>query len=286
MAVYERSWRRFSGRLGSLRWRFLVVTRFALREVFSSRMFTAFYVLCAIPSVVGLFLVYFSHNLGLLRQLGLTEEFMEGLTLPFFQILFSWQATPAFLVAVIVAPTLLAADLANGALPLYLSRPLRRADYVLGKLAVLGTLLSPITWMPGISVWALQAYLEGGGWWWSHRRIGIAYLVGHLTWIVVISLLSVALSAWLRHRWAARAGLLGLFFVLGGLASTLNLTLKTHWGDVLNLGQCIALVLAHLFDPTTALPIPVAAAWASLVAASVFSLLLLNRKLRAHEVVR
>jgi ABC-2 type transport system permease protein len=62
-------------------------------------------------------------------------------------MLFSWQAMPAFFVAVIVGPSLIAADLANGALPLYLGRPVDRRDYVLGKLAVLAILLSPMTWV-------------------------------------------------------------------------------------------------------------------------------------------
>ena len=40
-----------------------------------------------------------------------------------------------------------------------------------------------------------QAYLEGGGWGFENWRIGVAYVVGHLTWIIVISLLTLAISA-------------------------------------------------------------------------------------------
>ena len=138
MAVYERTWRRYTGRADAASaWRFLVITRYALGEAFASRIFTAFYAACFLPTLVGLFLVYLSHNLGLLEQIGLTEELMGGLTMTFFQYLFMWQAVPAFFVAVILAPGLVAPDLANNALPLYLSRPINRRDYVLGKMAVL-----------------------------------------------------------------------------------------------------------------------------------------------------
>ncbi len=63
MAVYERTWRRYLGELTPLRWRWLVVTRYALADAFASRLFTAFYALCFLPSVVGIFFIYLSHNL-------------------------------------------------------------------------------------------------------------------------------------------------------------------------------------------------------------------------------
>ena len=174
MAVYERIWRRYDGALTPLRWRTGVVTKYALGEAFSSRIFTAFYVLCLLPTLVGVFLVYLSHNTSLIQQFGLTKEFMGGLTSIFFQILFAWQAFPAFFVTVIVSPSLIAADLSNNALSLYLSRPINRRDYVLGKMAVLALLLSPITWMGGLLIFGLQAYLEGNGWGLDNWRIGMA----------------------------------------------------------------------------------------------------------------
>ena len=39
MAVYERTWRRYLGELTPLRWRWLVVTRYALADAFASRLF-------------------------------------------------------------------------------------------------------------------------------------------------------------------------------------------------------------------------------------------------------
>ena len=88
MAVYERIWRRYDGELTPLRWRAAVITKYALAEAFSSRIFAAFYVLCLLPTVIGVFLVYLSHNVSLLEQVGLTKEFMGGLTSVFFQFLF------------------------------------------------------------------------------------------------------------------------------------------------------------------------------------------------------
>jgi len=285
MAVYERIWRRYQGDLTPLRWRAGVITKYALAEAFSSRIFTAFYVLCLLPTLIGVFLVYLSHNVSLLKQVGLTEEFMGGLTAVFFQFLFLWQALPAFFVAVIVSPSLIAADISNNALSLYLSRPVDRRDYVLGKMAVLGLLLSPITWMGGLLIFVLQAYLEGGGWGGENWRIGTAYLVGHLTWIVVISLLTLAISAWVRFKPAARGALFGIIFILSGFAEAINAVTGTSVGDLIHLTRAIVNVVMSIFGAPTHGDLPIALNWLTLIATSLLSIWMLHRKLRAHEVV-
>ena len=40
-------------------------------------------------------------------------------------------------------------------------------NYVLGKLAVLGLLLSAVTWVPGLLLFSLQSGLAHNGWFWS-----------------------------------------------------------------------------------------------------------------------
>jgi len=286
VAVYERSWRRYEGPLTPLGARFLVVTRYALADTFASRLFTAFYAACFLPSLGGLFFIYLSHNLKLLEQLGMPQDLMEVLTSKFFMLLFSWQAIPAFLVALIVSPSLIAADLANGALPLYLGRPIDRRGYVLGKAAVLAILLSPMTWVMGLAVFGLQASQAGGGWWRDNWRIAAAYLVGHLTWIVVISVLTLAISAWVRFKPAARGALFAIIFVLAGFATAVNQFTGTAVGDLVHLVRAINSVVLALFGAPTPSDLAVGWNWFTLLAVTVLSVWLLDRKLRAHEVVR
>jgi len=286
MAVYERTWRRYAGVLTPLKGRFLVVTKYALADAFASRLFTAFFAVCFLPSVVGLLFIYISHNAALLQQLGMPAEVMDVLTKKFFMILFSWQAVPAFLVAVIVSPSLISADLANNALPLYLARPIDRPEYVLGKMTVLAILLSPMTWVMGLLIFGLQAYFEGGGWWLQNYRIGLAYLVGHLVWIVVISVLSLAISAWVRFKPAARGGLFGIFFILGFFGQAVNRATGTSLGDLVNLGRAISSVVLAIFGASTPSGLPVIFSWLTLAVTTALSVWLINRKLRPHEVVR
>lgn len=285
MAVYERTWKPYNGPLTPVRSRFLVVTRYAIADAFASRLFTAFYAICFLPSLVGLFFIYLSHNVTLLEKLGMPMDLMNVLTSQFFMVLFGWQALPAFLVALIVSPSLISADLANGALPLYLGRPIDRPDYVLGKAAVLAILLSPMTWVMGLTIFGLQAYLEGGSWWIDNYRIALAYLVGHLTWIVVISMLTLAISAWVKFKPAARGALFGIIFILAGFGTAVNGVTRTSWGDLFNLVRSINSVVLSLFGAPTPSGLPVVFNWLTLITVTLLSIGLLNRKLRAHEVI-
>ena len=78
----------------------------------------------------------------------------------------------------------------------------------------------------------MQAIMEGDGWWWREIRIGIAYLIGHWAWIVVVALVSLAISAWVRFKPAARGALFGIIFILAGFAQAINAVTNTSIGDL------------------------------------------------------
>ena len=62
MAVYKRSYRGYAGPLTPDWSRFAVIPRYAYRDLFHSKIMTAFFVLCFVAPLVFLFLLYFSHN--------------------------------------------------------------------------------------------------------------------------------------------------------------------------------------------------------------------------------
>jgi hypothetical protein len=138
----------------------------------------------------------------------------------------------------------------------------------------------------GLALFLLQAVEEGGGWGLTNWRIGLAYLVGHLVWILVISLLALAISAWVRFRPAALGALFALLFVLSAFGSAVNGITSSSIGDVVHLTRAIASVVQHLFGAPTSSGLPVAVNWLTLAAVALLSLWVLRRKLRAHEVVR
>ena len=141
--------------------------------------------------------------------------------------------------ALFVGPALVAPDLRNNGLPLYLSRPFSRTEYVLGKMAVLVVLMSLVTWIPGLLLFLFQGYLEGAGWLGNNLRIGAAIFAGSWAWILVVSLVALAISAWVKWKPVARVSLLIVFFVLTGFAQALNVALDTWWGHLLSLSNAM-----------------------------------------------
>jgi ABC-type transport system involved in multi-copper enzyme maturation permease subunit len=71
------------------------------------------------------------------------------------------QQTFVFFVTVYVGAGLIANDRRANALQIYLSKPLTRAEYVLGKLAILMTFLALVTWLPAIVLLIVQIAFAG-----------------------------------------------------------------------------------------------------------------------------
>lgn len=290
MAVYERNYGRYQGALTPSWSRFLVLPRYAYQEVFKSKAFIAFFSLCFVAPFAGLLIIYLHHNLSALQLMGMSfAQLREALPIDgwFFERGMSIQSTLAFVLVLLVGPTLVAPDLRNNGLPLYLSRPFSRTEYVLGKLAVLLILMSLITWVPGLLLVLFQGYLEGGGWLGENARIAGAIFAGSWAWIVTLSLLALAVSAWVKWKPVARVSLLLLFFALSGFGKAINEALDTWWGSLLSLGEVITRIWQSLFGVDIADPeIPLAMAWTVIGLWCLVSLWLLSRRIRAYEVVR
>jgi ABC-2 type transport system permease protein len=289
MAVYGRSYRRFTGEMTPGWSRFLVLPRYAYEEVFKSKLFLIFYVLCFLVPFLGLLAIYLYNNLNVLSFLQVpTEELKEFFVIgrSFYYRGMWFQGAASFILVFLVGPTLVSPDLRNNGLALYLSRPFSRGEYILGKMSVLMILLSSITWVPGILLFLFQSFLQPG-WMGQNLRIGFAILAGSWAWILFLSLLALAISAWVKWKPVARIAMIVLFFVSIGFANAINGILNTWWGTLISAWYVIGSIWDNLFGMPAGdeLP-PPGAAWIALVAGSLLCLWLLSRRIRAYEVVR
>jgi ABC-2 type transport system permease protein len=298
VAVHKRAYRPYAGPLTTERWRFLVLPRYGLLELFESRALTAFYVLCFVPFLIEASAIYISHSAAARALLEMRGDASQQFThAEFFFGALTFQGALAFLLTAWVAPVLVSPDLVNGALPLFLSRPFSRAEYVLGKASILVALLSLITWVQGLILFSIQAGLEAG-WAADHLRIAGAILAGAGVWILVLTLLGLALSAWIRWRVVASAALAGVFFMGSAFGEMWKEILGTSWGRVTNLSYLVGLVWRQLFgvfgdrqmsremfNDGPGRDLPTWAAWAGLAVAAAVCVWILDRRLRAREVV-
>ena len=289
MAVYEHVWRPYEGPLTPGRARFLVIPRDAWRRAVGSRAFIFFAAICLVGPASAAVLIYLRHNLLALSALNISAS-LFATSLPidgrFFSIVLSAQGFLAFLLALFEGPSLIAPDLANNGLALYFSRPLTRWEYVLGKFCALAAIMSFITWVPVMLLFVFQAALEGGPWLSANGRFGISILLASWIWIVLLALMTMTASAWVKRKPLAAALVLAFFFVSRGMAGALNLVYGTWLGDLINVPGLTATVQARLFGLEPPTEVPIALAWGALLAFCALCLWLLARKVRAYEVVR
>lgn len=287
MSVRDRAFRRYPGPLTPRRWRFLVLWRYGRREVFRSRWITALYALSFTPVLVAAVILYLRHNLPALEAMELDVTDLVKVDARFFAVVLRVQAFLAFLLTTLVGPGLVSPDLANNGLPLYLCRPFSRAEYVLGKMSVLLILTSTVTWLPLGLLVAIQALLEPG-WMAASWNIPLAVVLGSLVWIVVLALMALALSAWIKWRILAAAMMFATLVVASGVAEFVNALFGTRWGDLLSPAKLAITVWERLLFGAEALlaDIPLLPAGAGLAAFGLLCLLVLHLKLRAYEVVR
>lgn len=287
MAVYEQAYRPYEGPITPERSRFLVLTRFGLSEVFRSRILTGFYALSFLPSLVGAIWIYLHHNLKALAALDLAVDSLPPVDERFFLFLLSKQAFFfGGILALFAGPPLVARDLANGALPLVLARPISRAEYVAGKLAVLALLVASVSLVPGILLFALQGGLEGWGWVASHGRLLAAIVAGCVLWIAVASLLVLAVATFAGRRVTAQAYLLGVVIAGAAVGDVFREMFGSLLGFTLNLPEVFHTLWASLFGVDLQARLPVGPAWIAAAAWCGVSLLVLARRLRAYEVVK
>ena len=296
MAVHRRRFHPYDGPPTAARRRFLVPARYALQDLAGSKLFLIFLTVCFLFPLLCLGLIYLRHNVGLLEtltQMGADVDIDDWVPVNevFFGVFQRVQGTFAFFLVLFCGPRLVSRDLANNGLALYLCRPFSKAQYVASKLVVLAALMSAVTWVPGLLLWAIQAGLEPG-WGPANLRIAGALVAGSWLWIFVLGFLALAVSAWVR--WRAVAGFLLLLLYFGGglVAQVIKLLFRSDWGHLLDLHHDLRSVWAQLYG--TADPfffgsqpeIGAPAAWLALAAVVAASLLLLRRRIRAYEVIR
>lgn len=293
MAVYKRRYNPYHGTLTPQWSRFFVLTRYAFAELFKSRFFVILLVLSLVPVLFFAGYIFVANNRTVQLLMQMRSAGLLSVENQYFIMIMIAQTQAAFLLNCWVGPVLIAGDLTNGALPLFLSRPFSRAEYVLGKLAVLGLLLSAVTWIPGLLLFSLQAGLARNGWIWSHIWMVVPIVFCSAIWILMLSLISLAVSASVKLRIVATGVIFISFFIPAGLGEMYNSIMGTYWGRLLNFTEMFRLILAQGFRERTELlgplsrnEIPVPAAWGVLLLVCLLSLVILNARLKAREVVR
>jgi hypothetical protein len=278
--VYEQTYRHYEAREALRQTRFWPITREALRLVLSRR---AFVVL-----LMGAWLPFagFSIYLYVLTQtqLGPMAQVLP-VGGPLYLRFYAWQMPIAFVLTTFAASGLVANDRRTGALVVYLSRPLTRRDYVVGKLAVPLLLTLFVTAVPALLLYLVglalvPSLLLTRAHAWLAPSVGVQGLLVSMT----ISLVALAVSALSKSARAAGLAFFGLLMMLDVVQGVLQEIYDKPYFALLSPQANLRLLgEAMLGGPAPALPWYLPAL--VLAATGAACLLVLRRQVRAVEIV-
>ncbi len=153
MPIHDQGYRRYGGTKALTGTGWTVIARAGVRTFLAKRAFLGLLLLSWFPFFVRAVQIYAAANLPQAAFLAPTGET--------FRQFLEQQGFFVFVVTVYVGAGLIANDRRVNALQIYLSKPLTRAEYIFGKLAVLMTFLVAITWLPAILLLVVQIAFAG-----------------------------------------------------------------------------------------------------------------------------
>jgi ABC-2 type transport system permease protein len=153
MPIHDQGYRRYGGLKARTGTGWMVITRAGIRNQFAKRAFLGLLVMSWLPFFVRAVQIFAAANLPQAQFLAITAET--------FRQFLDQQQIWVFFVTVYVGAGLIANDRRANALQIYLSKPLTRAEYIFGKLAILMSFLLLITWVPAIVLLIVQISFAG-----------------------------------------------------------------------------------------------------------------------------
>ena len=281
MPIYDQGYRRYEARGALRKVRFWPITREALRLVLSRRAFLVLLMAAWLPFVARCIQVFV-----------VTRWPEAGRVLPVDGRLFGQflgqQAIFNLVVTIFGGAGLVANDLRTGAILVYLSRPLTRRDYVLGKLGVLMALNLAVTLLPGLLLYAVavglapELFLTWGLVWIPPAIVLHSFLAA-----LVLSLVALAVSSLSRSARVAGIGFFGLLLGLDLVRNILRVLYRRPETALLSLQGNLDALGRALFDVPARAGMELHWAWPAVVLAlvSLGALFILRSRVRAVEIV-
>ncbi len=269
MPIFDQGYQHWQGKLTGHAWRWRAVALQGSRQQ-ARRRRTRWLVVVAFAPALALaaFLIFW----GLLEQQssliqpfmflvqGLPEEVRSGpkayrgaVWAMAYHWFFAVETFFAMLLVLSVGPDLVSQDLRFNAMPLYFSRPVRRADYFLGKLGVIASFLAAVSVGPALLAYALGvAFSMDLGVIRDTWRLPAASVAYGAVIVVSAGTLMLAVSSLSRNSRLVGATWIGLWIVSNVTADVLTRTVKRDWCPVVSYTANLDRVREELFGTAAA----------------------------------
>ena len=278
MPIHDQGYRRYGGERMTRHRRWLVIARAGIVQRLRERRFLALMLMAWLLFLVRAVQVYFGTTFARASFFAPSDET--------FHSFLNQQRLFVFFITIYAGAGLIASDRQANALQLYLSKPITRHDYIAGKLATLATFLIAVTWVPAMTLLALQVLFSGSlDFVSSHPRLVPAITMTSLLQVALASMTMLALSSLSRSRRFAAM----LYAVVAIFAGAVERVLQTATGAagwvLLSPQNTLVVVTDALFGIESDTEIPVAVALIAVIALLAICVVILERRVRAVDVV-
>jgi ABC-2 type transport system permease protein len=218
MPLYDLSYRRFEGPRTSRLRRSFALSRSAVGLLLKRRSFLMLLAVCWAPAVVRAGQIYVA------RQFPQATELFT-ITPDTFREFLSQQVRflPVVLVSLAAGASAIASDFASGAFTIYLSKPISRFDYLLGKAIPVLAAIAAVTLAPALALLLLHQSLAPDFQLLSQARwLPLSITAYSLLLALYYTLLVLAVSSLCRSGRVAGAGFAALVFGSEIAARTLS----------------------------------------------------------------
>jgi ABC-2 type transport system permease protein len=279
MPIHDQSYRRYAGQRAPLGRSWTVIAKAGVMTMLRKRLFIGLLLFAWLPFVVYAVLIYFAANYP-------QTAAWFPLDAKMFRGFLERQDFFVFVMTIYVGAGLIANDRRANALQIYLSKPLMRAEYIVGKAAVLFTFLMLVTWLPGILLLFLQVMFSGN----------FVFLKNNLFLFPAISLASVlqallasftmlalsSLSKSSRYVGILYSGIIFFTAAIYGAMYAITGSTSVSW---LSVGSNLAQVVDVIFRQPPRYTTPWQVSLIVVLALIALSISVLERRVRGVEIV-
>jgi ABC-2 type transport system permease protein len=278
MPIHDQGYRHYAGERARHRRAWWVIAHAGIMERLRERRF------------LGLLL--FSWSLFLMRAVQLylgtaiaQASFLAPTEQTFHQFL-NQQRIFVFFITIYAGAGLIANDRQSNALQIYLSKPITRHEYIAGKLLTLAAFLVAVTWLPAMLLLLLQVLFSGGvEFVSSHPRLIPAITLASFLQVSLAVMTMVALSSLSRSRRFVSMLYAGIVFFGAALDGVLRMSTGNPAWALVSPQNTLAVVTDAIFGNVAESAVPVSVALVALGVLLGISIFILERRVRAVEVV-
>jgi len=277
MPIHDQGYRRYGGDKARGR-AWVVILSTGVRSMFGNRRWIVLMVASWIQFLVRAVLFYLAANFPQAASLAPTAAT--------FRDFFDWQNLFVFIMTVWLGSALIAEDRRANALQIYLSKPLTRAEYIFGKLAILVTFLLLITWVPAILLLVLEMLFAGN---FTFLRAN-AYLFPAITLFSLVEVVTVSASMLALSSLSTNSRFVGilytaLIFFSNALYGVMRAVTGSSTVSWISFGNNIAQIGDLIFRVPLRYQTPWPVSLLMIVVLIALSAFILERRVRGVEIV-